>query len=84
MSLSFFDLKSHFLALDNNICNEIDRIFNHRQFIMGPEVAELEHKLSIIFGVKFCTIGPSGKDAMLISLTTFKRVFGSLKGPHNA
>ena len=68
MSLPFMDLKSQFVALESEVRARIDRVFDHGQYIMGPEVAELEQKLSQFTGAKYCVTVSSGTEALLISL----------------
>ena len=41
---------------------------DHGKYILGPEVYELEEKLSDYVGVKHCVSCSSGTDALLISL----------------
>ena len=68
MSLPFIDLKSQFGALESEVRARIDRVFDHGQYIMGPEVAELEQKLVQFTGAKYCVTVSSGTEALLISL----------------
>ena len=46
----------------------MQRVFDHGQFIMGPEVSSLESKLSEYNEVQFCVSCSSGTDALLMSL----------------
>ncbi|MBM5799073.1 MAG: DegT/DnrJ/EryC1/StrS family aminotransferase, partial [Cyanobacteria bacterium K_Offshore_0m_m2_072] len=43
-------------------------VLDHGQFILGPEVAELEQRLAAYVGVEHCVAVASGTDALLISL----------------
>jgi UDP-2-acetamido-2-deoxy-ribo-hexuluronate aminotransferase len=43
--MQFIDLKSQYQALKPSINARIQAVLDHGQFIMGPEVAELEAKL---------------------------------------
>ena len=43
-------------------------VLNHGQYILGPEVAELEQRLASYVGVEHCIAVASGTDALLISL----------------
>jgi len=43
-------------------------VLDHGQYIMGPEIDELEEKLSNYIGVKHCISCSSGTDALLIPL----------------
>ena len=64
----FIDLKTPLKKYKKRINERIKRVLDHGQFIMGPEVKELEDKLSKYVGVKYCTTTASGTDALLISL----------------
>ena len=43
-------------------------VLQHGQYIMGPEIQELEERLAAYVGVKHCIAVASGTDALLISL----------------
>jgi len=67
-SLDFIDLKSQYAALRENINGRIQRVLDHGQYIMGPEVKELEDKLAARTGAKHCVTVASGTEALLITL----------------
>ena len=46
----------------------IQRVLDHGQYIMGPEVTELEDKLAAFTGAKHCITVASGTEALLIAL----------------
>lgn len=64
----FIDLKTQYKALESDIKERIDRVLEHGQYILGPEVAELENKLAYYTQAKHCITVSSGTDALLISL----------------
>ena len=66
--LEFIDLKSQYAALRESINARIQRVLDHGQYIMGPEVKELEDKLAAFTGSKHCITVASGTEALLISL----------------
>jgi UDP-2-acetamido-2-deoxy-ribo-hexuluronate aminotransferase len=66
--IPFNDLKTQYAALKPQIRARIDRVLEHGQYIMGPEVGELEEKLSEYTGAKHCITVASGTEALLISL----------------
>lgn len=68
MSIPFIDLKSQYEALKPKIHERINTVLEHGQYIMGPEVKELEEKLQIFTGAKHCITVSSGTEALLISL----------------
>ena len=68
MSIPFIDLKSQYQALKPQIQERINRVLDHGQYIMGPEVAELEEKLAAYTGAKHCITVASGTEALLVSL----------------
>jgi UDP-2-acetamido-2-deoxy-ribo-hexuluronate aminotransferase len=66
--MEFVDLKAQYRALKVQIDERIQRVLDHGQYIMGPEVAELEGKLAAFTGAKHCITVASGTEALLISL----------------
>ena len=66
--MRFIDLKTQYQKLQNGINQSIQRVLNHGQFIMGPEVAELEARLAAFVGVKHCVGVSNGTDALLIAM----------------
>ena len=68
MSIPFIDLKSQYQALRPQVQDRVNRVLEHGQYIMGPEVAELEESLAAYTGAKHCITVASGTEALLISL----------------
>lgn len=68
MEISFLDLKPQYEALKMRIHQRMEAVFQHTQFIMGPEVAQLEEKLSEFVDVPHSIACSSGTDALLLSL----------------
>ena len=68
MSIPFIDLKAQYKALQPQVQERINRVLEHGQYIMGPEVKELEDKLQTYTGAKHCITVASGTEALLISL----------------
>lgn len=68
MSIPFIDLKAQYQALQSQIKERINRVLEHGQYIMGPEVRELEETLQKYTGAKYCITVASGTEALLISL----------------
>ncbi len=66
--LDFIDLKSQYAALRETINARMQRVLDHGQYIMGPEVRELEEALARRVGARHCITVASGTEALLISL----------------
>lgn len=66
--LDFIDLKSQYAALRDTINARMQRVLDHGQYIMGPEVKELEDRLVAYTGAKHCITVSSGTEALLIAL----------------
>lgn len=66
--MDFIDLKTQQLEIRDAIEANIRKVLDHGQYIMGPEVAELEEKLADYVGVKHCIGVSSGTDALLIAM----------------
>lgn len=65
--MEFIDLKSQYLRLKTEIDAGIQRVLDHGQYILGPEVAELEEKLAAYTGAKYCITVANGTDALQIA-----------------
>lgn len=66
--MEFIDLKAQYAALREVVNARIQRVLDHGQYIMGPEVKELEQRLTAYTGAKHCITVASGTEALLISL----------------
>ena len=66
--LAFIDLKAQYTALRQTVNARIQNVLDHGQYIMGPEVKELEDRLTTFTGAKHCVTVSSGTEALLISL----------------
>ncbi len=66
--MEFIDLKTQYQELRESINGRIQTVLDHGQYIMGPEVKELEERLSAYTGAKYCITVASGTEALLISL----------------
>ncbi len=56
------------ITIREAINERISNVLNHGQYILGPEVNELEEELAQYVGVKYCVSTSSGTDALLIAL----------------
>jgi UDP-2-acetamido-2-deoxy-ribo-hexuluronate aminotransferase len=66
--MEFVDLKAQYAALKDRIAQRIQAVLDHGQYIMGPEVKELEDRLAAYSGATHCITVASGTEAILISL----------------
>jgi UDP-2-acetamido-2-deoxy-ribo-hexuluronate aminotransferase len=66
--MEFIDLKSQYQRLKPQIDAAIQRVLDHGQYILGPEVAELEENLVAYTGAKHCISVANGTDALQIAL----------------
>ena len=67
-ALEFVDLKTQYAALRETIHARMQRVLDHGQYIMGPEVKELEERLATFTGARHCITVASGTEALLIAL----------------
>ena len=68
MSIPLHDLQTQYRHLKPGIDAGIQRVLDHCQFILGPEVAQLEERLASFANVPHCITCASGTDALLIAL----------------
>lgn len=68
MAIDFIDLKMQYQSLKDSIDQRIQTVLDHGQYIMGPEIKELEDKLAEYVGVKHGITCASGTDALLIAM----------------
>ena len=68
MKIEIMDLQKQYFKYKKEINNRIQKVLDHGQYIMGPEVEELELKLKEYTSSKYCIGVSSGTDALLVSL----------------
>jgi UDP-2-acetamido-2-deoxy-ribo-hexuluronate aminotransferase len=66
--IEFIDLKAQYAALRDEIAARMQKVLDHGQYIMGPEVKELEAALVAHTGAKHCVTVASGTEALLIAM----------------
>jgi UDP-2-acetamido-2-deoxy-ribo-hexuluronate aminotransferase len=66
--MEFIDLKAQYHASQELINRHIQAVLDHGQYIMGPEVAQLEERLAAYTGARHCITVASGTEALLIAL----------------
>lgn len=67
MKLDFIDLHAQQMLIKNKIDAGIQRVLAHGQYILGPEVFELEERLAEFVGAKYCITVANGTDALQIA-----------------
>lgn len=66
--IPFLDLRAQQARIATDLRRRLDAVLAHCQFILGPEVAELETELAKFCGAKHCVGVSSGTDAIQIAL----------------
>lgn len=66
--MQFIDLAAQYQHLKAKIDQRIQTVLDHGQYIMGPEVADLETKLADYVGVKHCITCANGTDALQLTM----------------
>lgn len=65
--IEFIDLKAQQALIRDRIDAGIQRVMAHGQYILGPEVLELEERLAAFVGAKYCISVANGTDALQIA-----------------
>jgi UDP-2-acetamido-2-deoxy-ribo-hexuluronate aminotransferase len=66
--IPFIDLKTQYEALREPIAQRIQKVLEHGQFILGPEVDECEKALAEFVGVRHAITCSSGTDAAIMAM----------------
>ena len=66
--MDFIDLKTQYRTLKASIDERIQKVLDHGQYVLGPEVAELEQRLAAYVAARHAVVCASGTDALLIAL----------------
>lgn len=69
--IDFIDLKAQQNRIKDKIDAGIQNVLTHGQYILGPEVTELEEKLATYVGAKNCITCANGTDALQIVQMAF-------------
>jgi dTDP-4-amino-4,6-dideoxygalactose transaminase len=65
---AFIDLAAQQTRLGDRVETAISAVLKHGQFVLGPEVAELERQLAEFCGAKHCVTCANGTDALTLAL----------------
>ena len=66
--MQFIDLAAQYQHLKTKIDARIQAVLDHGQYIMGPEVGELEQQLAEYVGVKHAITCANGTDALTLAM----------------
>lgn len=66
--MQFIDLKAQQSRICESLRRRLDAVLGHGQYILGPEVEELEAALADFVGVRHCIGVASGTDALLVAM----------------
>lgn len=66
--MQFIDLAAQYQSLKSKIDARIQNVLDHGQYIMGPEVSQLEQSLAEYVGVKHVLTCANGTDALQLAL----------------
>ena len=69
--IQFIDLAAQQERIRDRIQSRMNAVMYHGQYIMGPEVHELEVQLGSYVGSKHCITCSSGTDALLMVLMAY-------------
>ena len=70
MKVSYFDLKTQYAGLRDEIREALDRVCQNASFILGEEVEKFERSFAELCGVKHCVGLNSGTSALHLALIT--------------
>ena len=70
--MQFIDLQKQYRLYQSEIDDRIRKVLTHGQFILGPEIAELESLLAAYVGARHCVAVASGTDSLEIALRALK------------
>jgi dTDP-4-amino-4,6-dideoxygalactose transaminase len=65
---AFIDLAAQREQLGDSVERAIAAVLKHGQFVLGPEVSELERRLEAFCGARHCVTCANGTDALLLAL----------------
>lgn len=66
--IPLIDIRRQTAAIRNELDAAIARVLDHGQFILGPEVRELEARIAAYCGTRFAIACASGSDAVMLPL----------------
>ena len=70
--MHFIDLAAQQKRIRRQLDERIKKVLDHGQYILGPEISELEEKLAAFVNMPFAVSVASGTDALLMPLMVEK------------
>ncbi|MCL2749757.1 MAG: DegT/DnrJ/EryC1/StrS aminotransferase family protein [Coriobacteriia bacterium] len=70
--MQFIDLKTQYLRIEDKVQKAVAQVLASQQYIMGPQVYELEDKLAAYTGVKHALSCSNGTDALVMPLMAYQ------------
>lgn len=67
-NIQFIDLAKQQVRIKPDLDRRMQAVLRHGQYIMGPEIKELEERLAAYSGAKQCVALSSGTDALLVAM----------------
>jgi dTDP-4-amino-4,6-dideoxygalactose transaminase len=71
-SFPFLDLQAQFAAIRHEVTGAVERVLETQQFILGPDVQQLEREMAERLGSRYAFGCASGSDALLLALMALK------------
>ena len=68
MNIPLLDLKAQYNTIKNEISIAVNEVIESQQFILGPQIRELEKKFAAYSNTQYAVGVASGTDALLLSL----------------
>jgi dTDP-4-amino-4,6-dideoxygalactose transaminase len=68
LKVPLLDLQAQYASIREDVLAAITRVCDTQQFIMGPEVEQLERELASALGVRGAVAVSSGTDALLVAM----------------
>jgi UDP-2-acetamido-2-deoxy-ribo-hexuluronate aminotransferase len=69
--MQFINLKKQYQKIENSVTKRITAVLNHGNYILGPEIQEIENVLAEYVGARHCLTCASGTDALLLPLMAY-------------
>ncbi|PMD15485.1 hypothetical protein NA56DRAFT_693339 [Hyaloscypha hepaticicola] len=71
-TIPIIDLAAQKCRIQNRLRGRLAKVLDHMQFVMGPEVAELENRLCAYSGAAYAVTCASGTDALTLALLALR------------